>query len=37
MVNLQSDGSKAKRYQVRQIRDILLHYQVVETKEAGDE
>ena len=37
MVNLQSDGSKAKRYQVRQIRDILINYQVEETKEAGDE
>ena len=37
MVNLQSDGSKAKRYQVRQIRDILINHQVEETKEASDE
>ena len=37
MVNLQADGSKAKRYQVRQIRDILVNYQIVETKEGGDE
>ena len=37
LINLQSDGSKAKRYQVRQIRDILVNYQVEETKEVGDE
>ena len=37
LINLQSDGSKAKRYQVRQIRDMLVNYQVEETKEAGDE
>ena len=36
-INLQSDGSKAKRYQVRQVRDIRVDYQVEETKEAGDE
>jgi predicted RNA binding protein YcfA (HicA-like mRNA interferase family) len=37
LINLQSDGSKAKRYQVRQIRDILVNHQVEETKEAGYE
>ena len=37
LINLQADGSKAKRYQVRQIRDILINYQVEETKEAGNE
>jgi len=25
-INLQRDGSKAKPYQVRQVRDILLKY-----------
>lgn len=25
-INLQSDGSKAKVYQVRQVRNIILHY-----------
>jgi hypothetical protein len=37
LINLQSEGSKAKRYQVRQVRDMLVNYQVEETKEAGDE
>jgi hypothetical protein len=25
-INLQKDGNKAKRYQVRQVRSILLYY-----------
>ena len=27
-INLQADGPKAKRYQVKQIRDILVSYQI---------
>ena len=26
LVNLQADGAKAKRYQVRQVREIILRY-----------
>ena len=37
LINLQSDGSTAKRYQVRQIRDILIKYQIDKPKEATDE
>jgi len=37
LINLQSDGSTAKRYQVRQIRDILIQYQIDIPKEAADE
>ena len=33
LLNLQPDGSKAKAYQVKQIRDIILRYQL----EAKDE
>jgi len=29
-VNLQKDGSKAKPYQVRQVREILLKYQLAD-------
>lgn len=29
LVNLQRDGSKAKPYQVRQVRSILLRYKLV--------
>jgi len=28
-INIQKDGSKAKPYQVRQIRSILLRYKIV--------
>jgi len=28
IINLQPDGSKAKAYQVKQIRDIILKYQL---------
>ena len=28
IINLQPDGSKAKAYQVKQIRDIMLKYQL---------
>jgi len=28
-INIQTDGSKAKPYQVRQIRSILLRYKIV--------
>ena len=37
LINLQSDGPTAKRYQVRQIRDILIKYQIDIPKEAADE
>jgi predicted RNA binding protein YcfA (HicA-like mRNA interferase family) len=37
LINLQSDGSTAKRYQVRQIRDILIKYQIDQPKEAANE
>ena len=37
LINLQSDGSTAKRYQVRQIRDILIEYQIDQAKEAANE
>jgi len=37
LINLQSDGSTAKRYQVRQIRDILIEYQIDQPKEAANE
>jgi len=37
LINLQSDGSTAKRYQVRQIRDILIKYQINQPKEAANE
>ena len=33
LINLQPDGSKAKAYQVKQIRDIILKYRL----EAKDE
>jgi len=33
LINIQPDGSKAKAYQVRQIRDIILKYRL----EAKDE
>jgi hypothetical protein len=26
LVNLQADGEKAKRYQVRQVREVILRY-----------
>ena len=29
-INLQRDGSKAKRYQVRQVRDVILKYNLGE-------
>ncbi len=28
LINLQRDGSKAKGYQVRQVRDIILRYKL---------
>lgn len=28
LVNLQREGSKAKRYQVRQVRNVILKYQL---------
>jgi len=28
IINLQPDGSKAKAYQVKQIRDIMVKYQL---------
>ena len=37
LINLQSDGSMAKRYQVHQIRDILIKYEIDKPKEATDE
>jgi len=37
LVNLQADGPKAKRYQVRQVRDILMTYQLEDTKEGAHE
>ena len=37
LINLQSDGSTAKRYQVHQIRDILIEYQIDQPKEAAHE
>jgi len=37
LVNLQADGPKAKRYQVRQVRDILVSSQVEDTKEGAHE
>ena len=34
ILNIQSlPDSKAKRYQVKQVRDIILKYQLAETKE----
>lgn len=33
-INLQRDGSKAKPYQVRQVRSVLLRYRLLEE---GDE
>jgi len=36
-ISLQSDGSTAKRYQVHQIRDILIEYQIDQPKEAAHE
>ena len=33
LLNLQRDGNKAKAYQVRQVRKILLKYQLGETDE----
>ena len=33
LINLQHDGSKAKVYQVRQVRQVLLRYGVGEAKE----
>jgi len=28
IINLQPDGSKAKAYQIKQIRDIIIKYQL---------
>jgi predicted RNA binding protein YcfA (HicA-like mRNA interferase family) len=28
-INLQRDGNKAKRYQVRQVREVLLRYKLM--------
>ncbi len=30
IINLQSDGAKAKRYQVKQVRNIILKYKLNE-------
>ena len=30
IINLQPDGKKAKAYQVKQVRDILIKYKLVE-------
>ena len=37
LVDLQSDGPTAIRYQVHQIRDILIKYKIDKPKEAADE
>lgn len=31
-INLQEDGSKAKPYQVRQVRNVILKYKLGETR-----
>jgi predicted RNA binding protein YcfA (HicA-like mRNA interferase family) len=34
-LNLQKDGSKAKPYQVRQVRNVIVKYRLGETENAG--
>jgi hypothetical protein len=33
ILNLQPDGSKAKKYQVKQVRNVILKYQLAKTDE----
>ena len=33
LINIQSDGSKAKAYQVKQIRELILKYRLEEKNE----
>ena len=33
IINLQPDGSKAKSYQVKQIRELIIKYRLEETNE----
>ena len=33
IINIQPDGSKAKSYQIKQIRDLIVKYRLEETNE----